>query len=54
MDKKQLLEEEIARYSSDECFKQLISMIKEMSRDELIEFYALTEAYKAFHIDLDS
>lgn len=54
MDKKKLSEEEISRYSSDECLKQLISMTKEMSRDELIEFYALTEAYKAFHTDPDS
>lgn len=53
MDKKKLSEEEIAQYSSDECFEQLISMTKEMSRDELIEFYALTEAYKAFHIESD-
>lgn len=29
-------------------------MIKEMFSDELVEFYALTEAYKIFHIDSDS
>ncbi len=40
--------------SQEECFDTLIGMIKKMSREELIEFYALTEAYKAFHIDSDS
>lgn len=47
MSEKQLSEEEIASLSPDECFDRLISTVKEMSREELIEFYSLTEAYKA-------
>ncbi len=51
MNRKQLSEQEIASLTSDECFERLIGMIKEMSRDELIEFYSITEAYKTFHSD---
>lgn len=51
---KKISEKEITSLSQEECFNTLIGMIKEMSREELIEFYVLTETYKAFHIDLDS
>lgn len=47
MSEKQLSEEEIVSLPSDECFNRLISAMKEMSREELIEFYSLTKAYKA-------
>lgn len=47
MNKKQLSEEEITLLSSDECFKRLIDMMKEMSHDELIEFMGVIETYKA-------
>lgn len=49
MDNKELSEEEISSLSQEECFNKLIGMIKEMSREELIEFMQLTEMYKALH-----
>lgn len=49
MDNHKLSEEEIASLSQEECFNKLIGMIKEMSREELIEFMQLTEMYKALH-----
>lgn len=47
MDNKELPKEEIEALSSDEAFEKLIGMIKEMSRDELIEFMGVIETYKA-------
>lgn len=47
MNSKSLSEEKIASLSQDKCFDKLIGMIKEMSREELIEFYGVVEAYKA-------
>lgn len=47
MDKKQLSEAEIASLTPDECFEQLIGQMKEMSREELMEFAVAIKAYKA-------
>lgn len=44
-----LTEEKILSLSSEECFDQLIDMIKNMSREELIEFMRIVEVYKALH-----
>lgn len=49
MDEQHLPEEEIL--SSDEAFEKLISMLKEMSHDELLEFYNLIKIYNAIHGD---
>lgn len=54
MSEKHLFEEEIASLTSDECYEYLVGIIKEMTRDELIEFYSVIEAYRAFHGDKDS
>lgn len=42
-------EEEIASLSSDDAFEKLIGMLKEMSQDEMLEFYYLIKGYKAAH-----
>lgn len=47
MDDKELSKEETETLSSDEAFEKLIGMIREMSRDELIEFMGVIKTYKA-------
>lgn len=49
MNDEHLTEEEIASLSSDEAFEKLIGMLKEMSHDEMLEFYYLINGYIAAH-----
>ena len=49
MNDEHLTEEEIASLSSDEAFEKLIGMLKEMSHDEMLEFYCLIKGYIAAH-----
>lgn len=51
MKKQHLTEDEIASLSSDEAFERLGGMLKEMSHDEMLEFYNLIQVYKAIHGD---
>lgn len=51
MNKDDPLEDKIPSLSQEECFDTLISMIKDMSREELTEFADVIKTYKALQND---